>query len=113
VTGPTKRYPAGPVLIKASPGKPRLWPALARIMVRQHDLSNDPGMLFALGLFGPRVVAEELFERYRDEAKQAGRRYRRDEAIYKAADRVGLDPDKFRNWMHRSRTSRSKHRRTR
>jgi hypothetical protein len=106
VTGPTKRYPAGPVLIKASPGKPRPWPVLARIMVRQHDLSNDPGLQFALGVFGPYVVAEELFERYRDEAKQAGRRYRRDEAIYKAADRLGLDRDALRHWMNRSRSKR-------
>jgi hypothetical protein len=114
VSGPTNRYPAGPVLIKTLPGRPepRPRPALARIMVRQHDLSTVLGLAFAEALFGPRVVAEELFERYRDQAKRVGQ-YRRDEAIDQAADLVGLDRDRFRHWMNRSRTSRSKRRRTR
>jgi hypothetical protein len=99
-----KRYPAGP--------KPRSWPVLARIMVRQRDLSTVLDLAFAKALFGQRVVAEELFERYRDQAKQVGR-YRRDEAIDQAADLVGLDRDRFRHWMNRSRTSGSKRRRTR
>jgi hypothetical protein len=114
VSGPTKRYPAGPVLIKALPGgpKPRPWSQLARIMVRQHDLGSDRGLIFALGMFGQYVVAEELFERYRDQAKRVDR-YRRDEAIDQAADLVRLDRDRFRHWMNRSRASRSKRRRTR
>jgi hypothetical protein len=106
VSGLAKRYPAGPVLIKTLPRKPRPWPVLARIMVRQHDLGNDRGLIFALGIFGPRICAEELFERYRDEYKQAGRHKYRDEAIDKAADRVGLDRDKFRNWINRSKSKR-------
>jgi hypothetical protein len=75
-------------------------------MVRQHDLSNDLGLQFALGIFGRRICAEELFERYRDEHKQAGCRKYRDEAIDQAADRVGLDRDTLRHWINRSRSKR-------
>jgi hypothetical protein len=99
VTRPIKRYPAGPVLIKTLGGpKPRPWPELARIMIRQH---NDLG--FALMTFGPHLCAEEMIRRYKAECKKSRHRYSRDEAIDKAADRVGLDREKLRNWMNRSR----------
>jgi hypothetical protein len=100
------RPPAGGMYIISPDKKPRplseLWPALARKMIQHHD-DHD-----ALRIFGPYHWGAELVRRYKIECKNSGRRYRRDEAIDKAADRVGLGRDTFRNWMNRSKRIRTR-----
>jgi hypothetical protein len=108
VTRPIKpiliKPPGGGLYIISPDKKPRtlteLLPALARNLIREHDGHN------ALRLFGPYHWAEELVRRYKAECKNSHSEYRRDEAINKAADRVGLDPRHLRNWMNRSKTKR-------
>jgi hypothetical protein len=102
------KTPQGGMYIISPPGKkPRslseLGPELAQKMIRQHN-GRD-----ALRIFGPYHWGEELVRRYRDECKKSGRRYRREDAINDAADRVRLDRDRLTNWMNRSKHRSKRH----
>jgi hypothetical protein len=105
-----RKAKSNPLLLKTENGwfivspqgeRPRslseLLPELARNMIRQHS-GRD-----AVRIFGPYHWAAELIRRKRVARKKNGGEYSRADAINQAADRVGLDRKKLRNWMNRSR----------
>ena len=54
----------------------------------------------------PRREALRLMAEYKIECEKAGRKYRRADAIKKAADILSWDPRSLANWLNRSKRSR-------
>jgi hypothetical protein len=81
-----------------------LMPEFAQKMIRQH---NDFGL--AVKTFGPYHWGAELVRRYKEECQKIGRRYRREEAIEKAAACMGLQPHTLHNLLKRPRRRAKRH----